>query len=73
VCDVTTPPLAFGVFMQGDGGKGFVVVPLGHDSPLCADAAPFLDKRDAAEKFGLHIEAKEAVHNCATEVMGSSA
>jgi hypothetical protein len=34
----------------------------GHHAPAPADASPFLDKQDAAEKIGLHVEPVEAVH-----------
>jgi hypothetical protein len=59
---VTAPSLVLGLSLQGDGGKGFAVEKLGHYAPLCADAPPFLDKQDPAEKIGLHVEPIEAVH-----------
>ena len=59
---VFSPSLARGLSLQGDGGKGFAVVRLGQHAAMCADASPFLDKQDAAEKIGLHVEPIEAVH-----------
>src|ERR1019366_10535062 len=55
-------PFALGLSLQGDGGKGFTVVRLGHHAPVCADASPSLDKQDASEKIGLHVKPIEAAH-----------
>jgi hypothetical protein len=59
---VSALPLALGLPLQGDVGKGFAVVMLGHHAPLFADGPPFLDKHHAAEKIGLRIKPIEAAH-----------
>ena len=52
---ITSPHLALGVLLQSSGGKGFGVVRLGRHAPARADASPFLDEQDAAEKIRLHV------------------
>jgi hypothetical protein len=42
--------------------KGFAVVALDHHTPACADAFPFLDEQNAAEKIGLYVEPIKAAH-----------
>ncbi|MGO9235617.1 MAG: hypothetical protein ACLP4V_16705 [Methylocella sp.] len=50
------------IFKPARAALGFAVVRLGHHVPVCADASPFLDKQDTAEKIGLHVEPIEPAH-----------
>ena len=59
---ITPPPLPVGASLHCDGGKSYVVVKFRDATASRADPSPCLDKQDAAEKIGLHVEAIEAAH-----------
>jgi hypothetical protein len=59
---ITAPPLAFGLAVQGVGGKRVALVMLDFDPTAPADAAPLPQKQNAAKQVRLDVEPVKPGH-----------